>query len=137
MHYGSNYRRRSKRTSKIGKTASRKKLKSPESYYDINFDWDLIVSSFAQQYGIRLHTEYETISCEEFRQLLVGLNGDTPLGYTVQIRSEKDSKKINQMTNKEKQIRQEWHEFCSRNKKSNKVILTGENINSVLSKMFG
>ena len=60
----------------------------------MDFDWDLIVSSFAQQYGIRLYSEYETISCEEFRQLLVGINGDTPLGYTVRIRSEKDSKKI-------------------------------------------
>ena len=46
----------------------------PETYYDLKFDWDLIVSSFAQQYGIRLYYEYEHISCQEFRQLLTGIN---------------------------------------------------------------
>lgn len=102
----------------------------------MDFDWDLIVSSFAQQYGIRLYSEYDTISCEEFRQLLVGLNGETPLGYTVQIRSEKDTKKINKMTNQEKKIRREWQEFKSKQKKDNKVYLSKEEISSVFSKIF-
>ena len=104
----------------------------------MDFDWDLIVSSFAQQYGIRLYTEYETISCEEFRQLLVGLNGDTPLGYTVKIRSEKDSKKINQMTNHEKKIRSDWFEFRRTHKiNKDKIVLSKDQINTVFSKMFG
>lgn len=104
----------------------------------MDFDWDLIVSSFAQQYGIRLYSEYETISCEEFRQLLVGINGDTPLGYTVRIRSEKDSKKISQMTNHEKKIRSDWFEFRRKqNKQNTKIELSNDQINSVLSKMFG
>lgn len=96
----------------------------------------MIVSSFAQQYGIRLNKEYEEISCTEFRQLLVGLNGDTPLGYTVQIRAEKDTKKISQMTNKEKQIRREWLEFRNKNRKQERIFLKKEDINSVFSKMF-
>lgn len=107
----------------------------------MEFDWDLIVASFAQQYGIRLYTEYETISCEEFRQLLVGLNGDTPLGYTVQIRSEKDSKKINQMSNHEKKMRSDWQSFkLNQNKQKNKeekIVLSSDEINNIFSKMFG
>lgn len=103
----------------------------------MKYDWDLIVSSFAQQYGIRLHNEYDTISCEEYRQLLSGLNGDTPLGYVVQIRSEKNPKKIREMTANEKKIRIEWANFKRKNKKEEKIYLKKEDISKVLSKMFG
>lgn len=103
----------------------------------MDFDWDLIVSSFAQQYGIRLYQEYKTISCEEFRQLLVGLNGETPLGYTVCIRSEKNPKKIKEMTNHEKKIRSDWQQFRQKQKnKQKKVILSNDEINKVLSGIF-
>ncbi len=108
----------------------------------MDFDWDLIVSSFAQQYGIRLYSEYETISCQEFRQLLVGLNGDTALGYVVQTRAETDPKKIKEMTAHEKKIRAEWKAFISnKNKqkqnKETKIVLSNNQINDVLSKLFG
>ncbi len=103
----------------------------------MKFDWDLIVSSFAQQYGIRLHNEYENISCQEFRQLLSGLNGDTPLGYTVQIRSERNPKKIREMTANEKKIRSEWNQFRAKQKEKNKIYLKTEDISKVFSKMFG
>lgn len=97
----------------------------------------MIVSSFAQQYGIRLYHEYETISCEEFRQLLTGLNSDTPLGYTVQIRSEKNPKKIREMTKHEKDIRKKWQEFRAKQNKNTKIYLRTEDISKVFSKMFG
>lgn len=103
----------------------------------MKFDWDLIVSSFAQQYGIRLYREYETISCEEFRQLLTGLNSDTPLGYVVSIRSEKDPKKINKMTLHEKNIRSEWILFKNKSNKTNKIEVKTEDITKIFSKMFG
>ena len=105
----------------------------------MDFDWDLIVSSFAQQYGIRLYQEYENISCEEFRQLLVGLNSETPLGYAVQIRSEKNPKKIKEMTNQEKKIRSDWQQFkLSQNNKNKqeKIVLSGNDINKILSQIF-
>ena len=142
MHYGSNDWRKTRRTTRNSKWTCKKKLEVPEeSYYDKDFDWDLIVSSFAQQYGIRLHKEYEKISCQEFRQLLVGLNGDTPLGYVVQVRSETDQKKIKEMTKKEKQIRSEWANFKSKNQKQiqnqKKIELSGDEIDKVLSKLFG
>ena len=105
----------------------------------MEFDWDLIVSSFAQQYGIRLYTEYETISCQEFRQLLIGLNGETPLGYVVQVRAETDQKKIKEMTAHDKKIRAEWKEFMSKHKqnKDTKKVLSNDQITEVLSKLFG
>ena len=103
----------------------------------MKFDWDLIVSSFAQQYGIRLHNEYDTIPCQEFRQLLSGLNGDTPLGYVVQIRSEKNPKKIKEMTRNEKEIRMKWNQFKAKQEKTNKIVLRTEDISKVFSKMFG
>lgn len=84
-----------------------------------------------------MYQEYDSVSCEEFRQLLVGLNGDTPLGYTVQIRAEKDPKKINQMTNKEKQIRNEWMEFNRKQKKKERIFISGKELSNMLSKMFG
>lgn len=103
----------------------------------MRFDWDLIVSSFAQQYGIRLYYEYEHISCKEFRQLLSGLNGDTPLGYVVKVRSEKNAKNIKEMTANEKKIRNEWFAFRAKQNKKDKIYLKKEDISKVFSKMFG
>lgn len=94
----------------------------------------MIVSSFAQQYGIRLYYEYETIPCEEFRQLLSGLNSETPLGYVVQIRSEKDYKKIKEMSKNEKEIREKWSNF--KNKNNKKIEINTEDISKIFSKMF-
>ena len=94
----------------------------------------MIVSSFAQQYGIRLYYEYETIPCEEFRQLLSGLNSETPLGYVVQIKSEKDYKKIKEMSKNEKEIREKWANF--KNKNNKKIEINTEDISKIFSKMF-
>lgn len=94
----------------------------------------MIVSSFAQQYGIRLYYEYETIPCEEFRQLLSGLNSETPLGYVVQTRSEKDYKKIKEMSKNEKEIREKWANF--KNKTNKKIEINKEDISKIFSKMF-
>ncbi len=76
------------------------------------------------------------MSCEEFRQLLSGLNGDTPLGYVVQTRAEKDPKRIRKMTAHEKKIRSDWVAFKSKNNKTEKAELKTEDISKVFSKMF-
>lgn len=96
----------------------------------------MIVSSFAQQYGIRLYYEYERIPCEEFRQLLSGLNGETPLGYVVQIRSEKDFKKIKNMTKHEKEIRENWANFKNKKRNIEKREIKNEDISKIFSKIF-
>lgn len=77
------------------------------SYYDLFEDYDLIEASFAQQYGIRLRQE-DKMSWSEFTTLLAGLNGNTPLGAVVQIRSEKDPKVIKNFTKEQKQIYNRW-----------------------------
>lgn len=79
-----------------------------EAFYDLIDDFDLIESSFAQQYGIRLRKEIDTMKWGEFESLLSGLNGDTPLGNIVRIRSEKDPKVIKNFTESEKKIRSNW-----------------------------
>lgn len=48
------------------------------------------------------------MSWDEFATLLAGLNGDTPLGHIVSIRSEKDPERIKSFTNAEKKIRNDW-----------------------------
>ena len=141
MCYGSNNWRRSKRTRKTSLRPSKKKKlgksqSNDECFYDLDFDWDIIVSSFLQQYGIRLNYEYDTISHIEFNQLLRGINGDTPLGYTVQVRAETDQKKIREMTAQDKKIRQEWKDFKSKQQKQNVVVLSKDEIDKVLSNMF-
>lgn len=86
-----------------------------------------------------MHDEYDTISHQEFYQLLSGLNGETSLGYTVQIRSEKNPEKIQQMSNNEKQIRSKWMEFRRKNNKNakqDKIFISKNEINEVLSKIF-
>ncbi len=64
---------------------------------------------------------------------------DTSLGYVVQIRSEQDAKKINQMTNQEKKIRSDWREFKLKNNidSNKKIVLSKDEIDSTLSKLFG
>ena len=97
----------------------------------------MIVSSFAQQYGIRLHQEYETISYKEYTQLLVGLNGETPLGNIVQIRAETDRKKINEFSTYEKRIYKEWQEFRSKQKVEVETAKRGEEIQQWIKAIFG
>lgn len=82
-------------------------VKKPETWYDLYEDWELIESSFAAQYGIRLRNEPD-MTWEEFSSLLAGLLPDTPLGYIVQIRSENDREKLKHFTPEQKRIRAAW-----------------------------
>lgn len=97
----------------------------------------MIVASFAQQYGIRLHQEYETIPYQEYRQLLIGIGGDTPLGNIVQIRAETDQKKIKEFNTYEKRIYREWQEFRNKNKPKVEDTQKGVDIQQWLKSLFG
>jgi hypothetical protein len=46
---------------------------------------------------------------DEFTTLLGGLNGETPLGHIVSIRSEKDKERLKNFTPEERKIRNDWH----------------------------
>ena len=85
------------------------KKKSNEPYYDLFEDWDLIVSSFLSQYGIRLSTkEFRTVNWAEFSALLSGLSAETALGRIVSIRSETDAETIKRFSSYQKKIYDDW-----------------------------
>ena len=72
-------------------------------------DWDLIVSSFLSQYGLRIRTkEFDSVSWGEFRDLLAGISPETALGRVVAIRAEKDRDVIKRFSKYEKQIYDDW-----------------------------
>lgn len=87
------------------------KKKSNEPYYDLFEDWDLIVSSFLSQYGIRLSTkEFRTVDWAEFSALLSGLSAETALGRIVSIRSETDADTIKRFSPYQKKVHDDWQE---------------------------
>ena len=100
-------------------------------WYDLFEDYDAIEASFAQQYGIRLRAEDEML-WDEFINLLSGLNGDTPLGYLVRIRSEKDSKVRKKFTRQEQKIYNEW-----RSRHSRKITHSQSDAEDALRRVFG
>lgn len=82
---------------------------SGDPYYDLFEDWDLIVSSFLSQYGLRIRTkEFETVSWNEFKSLMAGISPDTVLGRVVEIRSETNKDIIKHFTKDQKRIYDEW-----------------------------
>ena len=97
-----------------------------ETWYDLIEDYELIEASFAQQYGIRLRKE-EDMPWGEFTTLLGGLNGETPLGHIVSIRSERDSEKIKKFSPQERKIRNEWRT------RHRKIITDAAEYNSAMS----
>ena len=89
---------------------------STDPYYDLFEDWDLIISSFLTQYGLRIRTkEFETVSWDEFRSLLAGLSPETPLGRMVAIRSESDDNVIEHFTADQKKIWNAWRKRKAEN----------------------
>lgn len=102
-----------------------------ELWYDLFEDYDAIEASFAQQYGIRLRTEDEML-WDEFVTLLSALNGDTPLGYLVRIRSEKDPKVKKKFSKAEKKIYSEW-----KSRHSRKVVHSVKDTDEILRRFFG
>ena len=82
---------------------------SSDPYYDLIDDFDLIISSFQSQYGIRLSRELpEGMKWEEFRDLLVGIAPDTALGRIVSVRAEDRKEYLENFTPEQHRIRNEW-----------------------------
>lgn len=85
---------------------TRKKANASEYWYDLFEDWELIESSFAMQYNIRLsQTEMDW---KEFCVLLSGIMPKTPLGTVVGIRSEENNEVLKHYTREQHRIRNEW-----------------------------
>jgi hypothetical protein len=76
-------------------------------WYDLYEDWELIESSFAAQYNIRL-SQVDNMSWQEFCSLLNGIMPKTPLGSIVAIRSEEDKDILKNFTKEQHKIRNDW-----------------------------
>ncbi|MBQ7596182.1 MAG: hypothetical protein IJU45_05925 [Clostridia bacterium] len=130
--YVSHHGRRCRKAQRTG--AVRRKKLTADPYYDEEYDYSLIVSSFAKQYGIRLLQE--DISVSEYYRLLTGLMDDTPLGRVVEIRSTTDKDRIRNMTVQEKKIRSDWakfrHEHPQNRNSSNEIKISAEMFKNIL-----
>jgi hypothetical protein len=95
---------------KIPTNDFRKPNKFEQTYYDPDFDRELILQSIAKQYHI-LPSEQEELHYSDWRRLVSGLMHDTPLGRVVNIRAETDDKIISNFGAYEKRVRSEWRAF--------------------------
>ena len=118
-------------------TNRRASVKAPR-WYDFYDDWELIESSIAQQYGIRLRSEINTISWSEVRMLISGLLPDTPLGKIIQIRSETDKEQLKHFTPEMNKIRREWQNRLANEKLKDEDALnrTFDNMEKMLKVLF-
>lgn len=111
---------------------------SGPKWYDFYDDWDLIESSIAQQYGIRLRSEIKTISWSEVKMLISGLLPDTPLGSVIQIRSENNKDMLKNFTPEMHKIRNDWRNRLAKDKLKDEDALnrTFDNMEKMLKILF-
>lgn len=112
--------------------------KKKPSWYDFYDDWDLIESSIAQQYGIRLRNEIQTITWSEVKMLISGLLSDTPLGRVIQIRSENNKDQLKNFTPEMHKIRNDWRNRMAQDKLKDEDALnkTFDNMEKMLKVLF-
>ena len=91
------------------------------------------MSSFLSQYGLRIRTkEFETVSWDEFKSLIAGIDPETSLGRVVAIRAETDKNVIKNFNKDQKRIYNAW-----RNRKAETMLpVTYEQEMKALEKMF-
>lgn len=109
-----------------------------QNWYDFYDDWDLIESSIAQQYGIRIRNEINTISWSEIKMLVSGLLPETPLGKVIQIRSENNKEQLEHFTPEMRKIRNDWRNRMAKDKLKDEDALnkTFDNMEKMLKVLF-
>lgn len=101
-------------------------------------DWDLIVSSFLSQYGIRLSTkEFCTVSWDEFVSLLTGISPDTALGRVVTIRAEKNRDTIKHFSPEQRRIYDDWQNRRARVMSEKEFEKDMADLEATFAKAFG
>ena len=110
---------------------------SSDPYYDLIDDFDLIVSSFQSQYGLRLSRELGTMKWDEFKDLLVGISPDTALGRIVAIRSETDKNVLKHFTRDQRRIRSEWMQRRARGVRPEDMASVLEGFKQTFIRMSG
>ena len=76
--------------------------------FDVIDDFELVIPSFQQQYGLRIRDELDRMTFTEFLLFLYALNEDTPLGKLVRVRTEKDKEQLKHFTPEMNRLRNEW-----------------------------
>ncbi|QLY82404.1 Gp15 family bacteriophage protein [Clostridium intestinale] len=99
-------------------------------------DWDLIEASFAMQYNIRLRSETE-MSWSEFTTLLKGIMPETPLGQIVSIRAEENKDMLQNFTQEQHKIRNEWREKQLEDMTVEETEEQMQELQELFAKMFG
>lgn len=109
-----------------------------ESYYDLFEDWDLIVSSVLEQYGIRIYSrEFKEMKWLEFSALISGIGPDTALGRIVAIRAETDKEVIKNFSDDQRRIWREWRNKSAKQKSEEEVQDYLEMFKTAFVKMAG
>jgi hypothetical protein len=114
-----------------------KNRESDDPYYDLIEDFDLIISSFQAQYGIRLSRELSAMKWNEFKALLTGIGSETPLGRIVAIRSEDDPEVLKHFTKSQNEIRNKWRKKSAENKSQEEVNNFLEDMKNMFINMAG
>lgn len=117
--------------------ATMKNRESSDPYYDLIEDFDLIVSSFQSQYGIRLSRDLRGMKWTEFSALISGLGPESPLGRIVSIRSEEDNEVLKYFTKEQMKIRNKWRNKIAANKTEQETMSFLEDMKKVFISMAG
>lgn len=115
---------------------SPQKANRNNSCYDIRYDAVLIEQSIAKQYGV-LPSAQKELRYKDWAVLVAGLMHDTPLGQVVNIRKEKDYKKIQKFTPEQKKIYNDWQQFVYKNTSEAELKLQQTMLEKMLGSMFG
>lgn len=116
---------------------TRKIRESSDPYYDLIEDFDLIVSSFQTQYGIRLSRELKEMKWDEFKDLLGGLGPETPLGRIVSIRAEEDEDILKHFSKGQHKIRNEWRQKQAKSVSQEELATVLEDLKNAFISMAG
>ena len=101
-------------------------------------DFDLIVSSFRAQYGVKIYSkEFQEMRWDEFRALLSGLGSNTPLARIVQIRSENNEEVLKHFTKDQHRIRNEWRRRSAKKVSEKKMTEFLDQMKQALISMAG
>lgn len=91
-----------------------------------------------QQYGLRVQSdEFATMSWDEFRDLVGGLNESTPLVRVVQVRTEDDPRRLKEFTPEQRRMRSEWQRRRALQRPRADVEQFNAGIQEAFARMFG
>lgn len=95
-----------------------------------------MVSSFAEQYGIRIYSnDFRSMKWNEFKALIAGIGPETPLGRIVSIRAEDDKEVLKSFTPSMRRERAEWRMKMAKMKPQETVQAGIESIKQALFAM--